>query len=232
MVGRRQATEQHGRGRVQACGAGPDLSQIHFRRLRGDAPETAQMSLLQRIAADETLAEAFDWLCKSRQRAGHNHDIWYLRERWRELKRTIQQKLLTGTYRLEGTRLVRWGDTEVEIWSSEDSLVLKAIAIVLGRELNPLISTSCYHVADRGGVPATVQQVNQAAAANTFVFRSDVKSYYASMDHDLLLELVRELVDDKGVMDLVERYVRRTIRLMASIKTWAAASVLVARFRR
>ena len=167
--------------------------------------------LLQQVASDETLSDAFDWLCKSRERAGHNHDVWYLRERWAERKEWIQDQLLAGTYRLQGTRLVRWGDRAIELWGSEDALVLKAIAIVLGKELADVLSPRCFHVAGRGGLPAAVEQVERAVSKNVFVFRSDVKSYYASIDHDRLLELVRTLVHDADVVALLEQYVRHSV---------------------
>ena len=46
---------------------------------------------------------------------------------------------------------------------------------------------------------------------NQFVFRSDVKSYYASIDHAVLLGLVRDRIDDQRVIDLVAQYLARTI---------------------
>jgi hypothetical protein len=53
--------------------------------------------------------------------------------------------------------------------------------------------------------------VHEHLAANTFVFRTDVKSYYASMDHDILLALLERHVPDRRVLDLLRQYVRRTI---------------------
>jgi retron-type reverse transcriptase len=44
-----------------------------------------------------------------------------------------------------------------------------------------------------------------------FVFKSDVKSYYASMNHDILIEQLTQLIDDPLVLDLVCQYVRRTV---------------------
>jgi len=46
---------------------------------------------------------------------------------------------------------------------------------------------------------------------NTFVFRTDVKSYYASIDHDILLTMLDRHVPGGRVLDLLRQYVRRTI---------------------
>ncbi|MBD2440971.1 reverse transcriptase/maturase family protein [Nostoc sp. FACHB-110] len=47
--------------------------------------------------------------------------------------------------------------------------------------------------------------------ANEFVFRTDVKGYYASINHDILLNLVRRYVDDSFVLDLVQQYLQRFV---------------------
>ncbi len=34
------------------------------------------MSLMEQIASEQTLAEAYDWLCKRRRDYSHNDDVW------------------------------------------------------------------------------------------------------------------------------------------------------------
>ncbi len=46
---------------------------------------------------------------------------------------------------------------------------------------------------------------------NTFVFRTDVKSYYASIDHDVLFAQLKEHISDPRLLDLLWQYMRRTI---------------------
>ncbi len=47
-------------------------------------------------------------------------------------------------------------------------------------------------------------------AENRFVLRTDVKSYYASIDHFLLLDQLAEYVKDRHVLNLLGQYLRRT----------------------
>jgi retron-type reverse transcriptase len=47
--------------------------------------------------------------------------------------------------------------------------------------------------------------VHEHLAANAFVFRTDVKSYYASIDHDLLLAMLERHVPDGRVLDLLRQ---------------------------
>jgi len=48
-------------------------------------------------------------------------------------------------------------------------------------------------------------------SGNPFVFQTDVKSYYASIEHDVNLEQVAGQIDDPQVLELVTQYLRRTV---------------------
>ncbi len=50
----------------------------------------------------------------------------------------------------------------------------------------------------------------QRLPANRFVLRTDVKAYYASIDHFLLLDQLAEHIRDKRVLNLLGQYLRRT----------------------
>ena len=89
--------------------------------------------------------------------------------------------------------------------------MLKATAIVLTDHWLPDFSPHCHHLEGRGGAKAAVRFVHEHLAANTFVFRTDVKSDYASIDHDVLLAMLERHVPDGRVLDLLRQYVRRTI---------------------
>lgn len=200
------------------------------------------------ITAD-ILDLAYQWLCQQRRDAHHNHDIWHLRWNWNGVRTKLLGQLAAGTYRLSPTRMVTIDGDCFEVWSSRDSLVLKAVSIVLSRQWNGVLSHRCFHLAGRGGAKAALREVmNQVhhtdhhAEAESreindsqtiaptrgaskvpnvnfspkcppppFVFKSDVKSYYASMNHDILIEQLRQLIDDPLVLDLVCQYVRRTV---------------------
>lgn len=68
-----------------------------------------------------------------------------------------------------------------ENWSAGDSLVLKAMAIVLGDHLEPALSPACVHVVGHGGAKKAVRDVFQKLSPGSHVMKSDVKSYYAPL---------------------------------------------------
>ncbi|MEH2182499.1 reverse transcriptase/maturase family protein [Nostoc sp.] len=124
---------------------------------------------------------------------------------------TSSNLLLSGKYRFRELRLIRGEERIVEWWCSADALVLKAIAIVLTEHLQPHLSPRCFHLAGTGGAKAAVREVAAHLEGNEFVFRTDVKGYYASIYHDILLNLVRRYVEDGFVLDLVQQYLQRFV---------------------
>jgi len=86
--------------------------------------------------------------------------------------------------------------------------------MVLNRRLD--FPKSCYHVPgkdgeEKRGAKAAVRHICTRLPSDQFVFRSDVKSYYASIDHAVLLALVRDRIDDPRMLDLVAQYLHRTV---------------------
>ncbi len=176
---------------------------------RSHPPETRQ--LIARVASDETLDIAFDWVCKRRQDYSHNSDIWDLRQGWTDIKPALQQTLLSGEYEFDALREISTGKEVIDLWSARDALILKALTFVLGDHLDPVISDSCHHVKGRGGAKAAVRKVMSAVSADSHVMKSDVKSYYASIDHAVMFDLAEEYIDDPFVLRLIWNYLRRTV---------------------
>ncbi len=148
--------------------------------------------------------------------------MWDLRWQREELRRQLQAWLRAGVYRIGAVRRFLGGEETVEIWPALHALVLKAIALVLTAHLLPRLSSYCYHVEGRGGAKAAVGFVNEHIADNAFDSRTDVKSYFASIDHDILLATLQREVPDERMLDLPRQYVRRTIYDGACTRMWSA----------
>ncbi len=125
----------------------------------------------------------------------------------------MREQLAEGRYRFDVLHRVRCADgNEIDLWSSRDALVLKCLALALSRFLP--VSDRCFHVKGtvtrkRGGKTA-IRQVWHQLPKNRFVLKTDVKSYYASIDHTLLLGLLAKYVQDQRLLKLVENYLHRT----------------------
>ena len=136
--------------------------------------------LMDTIASDQVIDEAYAWLCERRKGYAPDADVWHLRFRWVERKPQIQAALRAGIYRLGAVTCFQTGEETREAWAASDALVLKATAIVLTRHLEPHLSQHCYHLAGRGGAKAAVRAVAENLDGNAFVFRTDVNTTPAS----------------------------------------------------
>jgi len=67
--------------------------------------------------------------------------------------------------------------------------------------------TSCRN----GGAKAAVREVLAKLTENKFVFRTDVKSYYASIHHNILFSHLQQHIEDPRLLDLLWQYMRRTV---------------------
>jgi len=97
------------------------------------------------------------------------------------------------------------------MWCALDSLVLKALSIVLTEHLNPFISDKCHHVKGNGGTKRAVQTAREALAPGSYVMKSDIKGYYASINHEVLFGLAEKYIPDSSILRLVWQYLQRTV---------------------
>ena len=97
----------------------------------------------------------------------------------------------------------------IHLWTSTDSVVLKLLSMVLSRYLPS--SKLCTHLKGHGGSKHTVTEIQRNLKGNTFVFRTDVKSYYKSINHEILLDKLSVYIKDKMVMNLLSQYLKRSI---------------------
>ncbi|MCP3923904.1 MAG: hypothetical protein GY714_15100 [Desulfobacterales bacterium] len=163
-------------------------------------------SLINKIASDEIIDEAYKWLCKSRIDYHYNNDIWHLRSNWDATKRKIQKSILEGNYWFEPVKRIRTSSGFVSLWSSRDALVLKAMTMVLSEYCRPHLGERCYHVSGLGGGKGAVRDVQKQLKNYKFVFRSDVESYYASINHKILIKQIRKIVKEEKVLQLIHGY--------------------------
>jgi hypothetical protein len=167
------------------------------------------LPLLRRLVCDDVLDLAYAWLCGARREFPDSSDIWNFRRNWPDEKAMIRRELLAGRFRFGLLdRVVRADGSEIDLWRARDALVLKAMSLVLAAVLP--VSKRCTHVRGNGGAKTAVRQVQANLGQNRFVLRTDVKSFYASIDHVLLMDRLSEFIDDRTVLNLCGQYMKRT----------------------
>ncbi len=152
---------------------------------------------------------AYTWLCKRRCNYPPNSDIWHLRFNWQKVKPALVKQLGDGCYQFDPLKsLINKNGETIHLWSSRDSLVLKLITLHLSTLLP--VSKLCTHVKAHGGLKATVNQVNAQCDNYKYVIRTDVKAYYASIDHHLAINQLSVYIKDKALLNMLWQTMNRT----------------------
>jgi RNA-directed DNA polymerase len=167
------------------------------------------MTILAEVASDDVLDTAYEWLCRRRRDYSANSDVWSFRRRWPHEKERIRHEQQSGSYRFSLlSRVTLKTGEEADLWSARDALVLKALALVLAKHFP--VSRRCTHLKGHGGAKYAVREVRGHLPANRFVLRTDVRSYYASIDHLMVLDQLAVHIKDRRVLNLIGQYLKRT----------------------
>jgi len=155
------------------------------------------------------LDTSWQWLCQARKSAPANADIWDLRYRWPAYRESFLAQLQSGEYRLSPMRVV--GRERQVMWSAEDALALKWVALQLVGEI-PL-HEKCEHLKGHGGGQASVQRVQ--AAINTkayrWVCRTDIKGYYGVINTDTLLLQLTAYITRPALLSLLRQFLHYSV---------------------
>ncbi|MEO2124389.1 MAG: hypothetical protein ABGY10_13845, partial [bacterium] len=77
-------------------------------------------------------------------------------------------------------------------WCPKSRLTQRTALNLLRHDLKPVLNRRCKHLKGHGGVKGTVRYLKRVTDRYAYVARFDVVSYYESMDHGLILKLLRQ----------------------------------------
>ena len=159
--------------------------------------------------------QAYAWLCHKRKHYHFNNDVWHLRIHWQRERPRLIQLMKAGEYTFDWVRMLRTPERTSFLWQAQDVLVLKSLTLYLEEQLRPVLDDCIYHLAGKDGTKkgakAAIWEVCQAVPHYRFVLRTDVKGYYASIQHDLLMEQLAQYIDDPAVLCLCHNFLRHTV---------------------
>jgi len=167
-----------------------------------------QNIIIQRLSAD-LLDKAYDWLCKQRHNSSAHNSVWHLRYYWATIKPQLLQQLQAGTYHLSPLRTYIIDGEYVTSWDALDSLVLKAIALVLQPHFTHHTYDTCTHLKHRGGIHGAIKKVRDHQETYAHVLKSDVYHYYESIDHQVLLSSLAKEIGCPHLLNLIKQYCER-----------------------
>ncbi len=99
--------------------------------------------------------------------------------------------------------------TGVEMFEVQYRWFLKILAKLMNVWILPVLSTRCFH--QWGGAKMMLRELHPWMRPGDFVYKTDVYSYYASLNHNILIQQVQALDWPDHLLETVIAYCERTI---------------------
>ncbi|MCU8168037.1 reverse transcriptase/maturase family protein [Vibrio vulnificus] len=176
--------------------------------------------MIELLISSQQLDAAYLWLCQNRQHYPDNADIWDLRVHWQTEKVRIQQAIKKGNYQFKPLQIITKKDqTTVAIWCASDALVIKLLTDTLEHQLP--IHTKCEHVKGHGGGKPSAIKINRIIQQGDYqyVYRTDIKGYYANIDKHILLSQLESVIHDKIILRLLSQIIHYSVELGGEFHT-------------
>ncbi|WP_318477088.1 hypothetical protein [Photobacterium leiognathi] len=160
--------------------------------------------------SEKNITSAYKNLCKNRKKHPANSDIWHFRFHWPQLLPQIINEVKSNNYRLKPMQVVNKRDkTQVVVWSSQDAFVIHLLTLYLQTKLP--VHKQCQHVKGHGGGKQSVRELSKTIPRYRFVCRTDIKGYYSNVKKNILLQQIRQYIDDPIVLDLISQFIYYTV---------------------
>ncbi len=157
------------------------------------------------------LEEAMAWCCRRRKDAPPDADIWHLWFHWQGIKGGLLAALTQNRYRLSAMQIVGRGRQRVAIWSAQDAVVLKWVAMQLHDSLpvHPL----CEHHKGHGGGRHSVHKMARSLKQQgwSYVCRTDIQGFYGHIRRGPLMRQLKRHVSDPVLLNLVRQYLHYSV---------------------
>jgi len=116
------------------------------------------------------------------------------------------ESFINGTYNFGPMLTFRLSGKIITSWEYSDRLILKFLHKIIQPVFNKIILSNCFHLKGPSGIKDTVNFVNQALESESYRYciRADIKSYYASIDHEILVKQLRQHFDDPRIRKYLE----------------------------
>lgn len=145
------------------------------------------------------------WAINARKHFPNSDSIWDVAFHWPAIKQKILNDLAQNTYQFDTVKIIRKNNVDTTwVWHARDAIVLKALTLGMQEAIN--LNGNCTHLAGGGGVHKAVNLSAEAVKKHRFVFKSDIKDFYQSINHQILLkQLIAKGLDD-SVISLIEKF--------------------------
>lgn len=156
--------------------------------------------------------DAYHWLCLKRGRHPSSSDVWDFRSNGNEIKGFVIKDFAKGFYTFSLQKKIRLSTGEIiAMWSSGDALVIKVLTGIIQEKLKPCLLKTCYHLKGHGGLKGAVRDLIRLYPKYRFFCKTDVRSYYDSIDHFILYMKLCDYISEITTIGYVWQFLKRCV---------------------
>jgi RNA-directed DNA polymerase len=182
-------------------------------------------SLMDKVYNHKTLKAAWKKVASNRGAAGVDRiSIKRFRSKAQFYLKELEMELRKGTFKPSAVRRVhirkdRKKTRPLGIPTVKDRIVQTALKMVLEPIFENEFLTVSYGFRPGRGCKDALREVDRLLKEGyTWVLDADVKSYFDSIPHDLLMERIRKRVSDGKILHLIELFLKQEI--LEGMKLW------------
>jgi len=129
---------------------------------------------------------------------GERSSWWPFVWKWPTHIRTWLTSFRAGTHQFSPMTTYSFPGETITVWCYLDRLMIHCLLKLLKPTFNHVIPVECVHLAGPNAVKTVTKAIRMALVDHTFdyVIRYDIKSYYASIHHETLLNQLRDHYQD------------------------------------
>jgi RNA-directed DNA polymerase len=114
-----------------------------------------------------------------------------------------------GVYQFSPMQTYTFSNEKIIMWSYRDRLMLSLLLTIIKPLFPHIISKNCLHLKGPAGVKTALGQIQKALDTQDFryIIRADVSSYYASINHQILIQQVEQKFDDPRLLHYLKNII-------------------------
>jgi RNA-directed DNA polymerase len=151
------------------------------------------------------LEQAEQWYLSVRAKVGiaeETHHWWPFSYKWKSTVKSCLSSFIAGAYVFSPMKQYCFPEETIRIWCYSDRLMVRLLFLILKPCFKHIIPATCHSLKGPGAIQGITKDIKVAldSGAYHFAMRIDIRSYYASIDHGVLLKQLAEVLDDKRVL--------------------------------
>lgn len=145
--------------------------------------------------------------------ANPNHDVHLMARNIHDWLSEGIQAIINGTYSPRCLKRYDFKDEMVEHLHLSDRILQNLLLKQLKPTFNHVMSPNCYHLHGPSGVKLATERIKQILAEQKpkYLIRADIKSYYKSIQHHLLIQDVKRYYNDFNLQSMLENIIKNPI---------------------